>query len=315
MLKKRNFVKETTTTSGTGTLTLTAVTGWARFADAYANGDVVPYAIRNGNNREVGWGTVGAGNTLARTTVLATLVAGVYDDTAPAALTLAGESVVFTGTFAELFTAAEIAFTPTGALASTDVQAALAELDGDLTAHVGAADPHAGYVLESLFDANSLLIADVDNTPLVLPMGASTILARLASGGIVAATPAQLRTLLGVATEITHTWAVPGEIKVASGDTDFIVPFFVRVPTGQEAKLTWARHRINAGTSVTAKLTKNGVDVTGFTGISVTTTSANTDPADVALADGDLLALVVTAVSATPKNMTFSVGIEYKRVA
>jgi hypothetical protein len=108
---------------------------------------------------------------------------------------------------------------------------------------------------------------------------------------------------------------VPGEIKVPSGNTDYIVPFFVRVPDGQTAALAWARYRINGGTSATVKLQKNGVDATGFTAISVTTTSASTDPADVALADGDLLALVVTAVSGTPMNLTFSAAIRYTSTA
>lgn len=89
-------------------------------------------------------------------------------------------------------------------------------------------------VLKTLFDANTILAATTDNTPAAvtmaantallraggniealavaantvllrsggnieaLAMAASTILARLASGNIVAATPAQLRTLLGI---------------------------------------------------------------------------------------------------------------------
>jgi hypothetical protein len=128
---KKNLVKATTSTTGTGTLTLSAMTGWALFSAAYADGQVVPYAIENGDNKEVGLGTVGAGNTLARTTVLATLVAGVYDDTSPVAITLAGNSTVHSGPLAELFDASEITFTPTGSLSSTDVQAALAELDSE----------------------------------------------------------------------------------------------------------------------------------------------------------------------------------------
>lgn len=108
-----------------------------------------------------------------------------------------------------------------------------------------------------------------------------------------------------------HTWAVPGEIAVPSGDTDYIVPFFVSLATGQTAALVKARYRINSGTSVTCKLQKNGVDVTGYTGISVTGTTAETDAADVSLADNDLLALVVTAVAGTPKNMTVTVFIEH----
>jgi hypothetical protein len=110
---------------------------------------------------------------------------------------------------------------------------------------------------------------------------------------------------------IPHTWAVGGEIKVPSGDTDFITPFFVPIPAGQTAKLVEARYKINSGTSVTADIEQNGSGATGFTSISVTTTAASTDPSDVTLADNDVLALVVSAVVGTPKNMSFTVYIEY----
>jgi hypothetical protein len=84
-----NWIKENTTTSGTGTMTLSAVTGFERFSDAFSVGDLVYYEIRDGNNREAGIGTLGASNTLARTTVLETLVAGTRS-TAGTALTLSG---------------------------------------------------------------------------------------------------------------------------------------------------------------------------------------------------------------------------------
>ena len=99
---KKNLVKAASSTTGTGTLTLSSVVGWAPFS-VYSVGDVVPYAIYNGDNKEVGLGTVGAGSTLARTTVLATLVSGSYDDTSPAAITLAGTSTVHSGPLAEMF--------------------------------------------------------------------------------------------------------------------------------------------------------------------------------------------------------------------
>jgi hypothetical protein len=108
----------------------------------------------------------------------------------------------------------------------------------------------------------------------------------------------------------TQTFAIQGEIKVPSGDTDFIPPFFVSLASGETLKLVKARYLINSGTSVTAKLQKNGSDITGFTGISVTTTAAETDPTNVDLADNDRLALVVTAVSGTPKNLSFSLVFE-----
>jgi len=110
---------------------------------------------------------------------------------------------------------------------------------------------------------------------------------------------------------IPHTWGIPGEIKVPSGDTNFISPFFVSLSSGQTAKIVKARYSINFGTSVTCKLQKNDVDATGFTSISVTTTVSNTDPADISLAEDDKLALIVTGISGTPKNLSFTIFIEH----
>lgn len=64
-------VRETTTTTGTGTYTLAgAVTGYRTFASVMSDGDTVDACIRMGANWEVGRYTFNAG-TLARTAVLA----------------------------------------------------------------------------------------------------------------------------------------------------------------------------------------------------------------------------------------------------
>jgi hypothetical protein len=76
ILKDR--VQETSTTTGTGTLTLAgAVTQFQTFSSAVGNGNTTYYTIYNagGSDWEVGIGTVGAG-TLARTTILASSNAG-----------------------------------------------------------------------------------------------------------------------------------------------------------------------------------------------------------------------------------------------
>ena len=65
-------VKETSTTTGTGTFTLAgAVTGFETFSSAIGNSNTTYYAIslQGGAEFEVGLGTVAAG-TLARTTVI-----------------------------------------------------------------------------------------------------------------------------------------------------------------------------------------------------------------------------------------------------
>ncbi|MFZ5653161.1 MAG: hypothetical protein ACOY42_01990 [Pseudomonadota bacterium] len=109
-----------------------------------------------------------------------------------------------------------------------------------------------------------------------------------------------------------HTWAVAGEIKVPSGNLDVIPGFYFPLPaTGQTAKLIAARHKLGAGTSATVKLQKNGTDITGFTGMSVTTTATTTDPADVTLAADDRIQPIVTAVSGAPYNLELTIIIEH----
>lgn len=76
VLKDR--VQETSTTTGTGTLTLSgAVSGYQTFSTAIGNTNTTYYTIKDasGSNWEVGLGTVSAG-ALARTTVLASSNAG-----------------------------------------------------------------------------------------------------------------------------------------------------------------------------------------------------------------------------------------------
>jgi hypothetical protein len=66
----KDRVLESSTTTGTGTLTLSgASTGYQTFSNAIGNGNTTYYAISVDNSWEVGLGTVGAG-TLSRDTVL-----------------------------------------------------------------------------------------------------------------------------------------------------------------------------------------------------------------------------------------------------
>lgn len=146
-----DWVAEITTTVGTGSVALGGAisAAYTKFSDV---GIVDPwYVIIDGDDRETGQGTL-TGNTLARTTVHATLVNGVYSDNAPAPINLSGAATVHsvltstafanfqqaydiaTGITSELQNASEVPFTPAGTISSTDVQAAIVELDTDLTA-------------------------------------------------------------------------------------------------------------------------------------------------------------------------------------
>ncbi len=71
-------VQETSTTGGTGTLTLAgAVVGYQTFTSAFVTGQTVYYAMTDGKNWEVGSGTfTAAGPTLSRDHVFASSNAG-----------------------------------------------------------------------------------------------------------------------------------------------------------------------------------------------------------------------------------------------
>lgn len=64
-------VRETSTTTGTGSYTLAGpATGFRAFSYVCYDGDTVYYTAENGTDWEVGIGTWGTGNVLARTTIL-----------------------------------------------------------------------------------------------------------------------------------------------------------------------------------------------------------------------------------------------------
>lgn len=98
MAKLVNLARVTTPTTGTGTLTLGgAVTGFLTFAQAgVQNGDIVAYAIRDGANSEIGYGTYTAsGTTLSRNVRKST--------NADAAINLSGNAEVVVTPSAEEF--------------------------------------------------------------------------------------------------------------------------------------------------------------------------------------------------------------------
>lgn len=89
-----DWTQEDTNTEGTGDLALIEKTGWARISGHFSTDDRVQYSISNGDNKEVGRGTLKAGNTFERTEIYFTLDNGVVDVSSPAALTLVGSSTI-----------------------------------------------------------------------------------------------------------------------------------------------------------------------------------------------------------------------------
>lgn len=105
---------------------------------------------------------------------------------------------------------------------------------------------------------------------------------------------------------------VKGAVAVASGGADYLPPYPLIVPSGYTAKLTKVTYKTRTGT-VTFKLQINGVDVSGLTGLSATSTSASTSSSQ-AVSDGDYVAVVVTAVASTPDNMTCQIRVDLSAV-
>lgn len=88
-----NWIGELTFTTGTGPMTLAGqLPGFTTF-DSISETEFW-YAIIDGDNRESGIGDL-SGGVLARTTVLATLNSGIFDDSAPSPLPLSGAAQVY----------------------------------------------------------------------------------------------------------------------------------------------------------------------------------------------------------------------------
>lgn len=119
-------VQETTTTAGTGTVTLAgAVSGYQSFA-AIGNTNTCYYTITSGNAWEVGIGTYSTtGPTLARTTILSSSNANTaisLTGTSNVFATYPAERAVYTDAAGNLTTGATTApsFTPSGSAAPTN---------------------------------------------------------------------------------------------------------------------------------------------------------------------------------------------------
>src|SRR6056300_1837528 len=121
MVKLVNRAKMSTSTTGTGTITLgSAETGYQSFADAgVSNTDIVRYVIEDGDNFEIGSGTYTASGTTLSRTVSESSNSG-------SAINLSGSAVVFITATSEDLALDEDYGLITGTVGSVDDYGALA---------------------------------------------------------------------------------------------------------------------------------------------------------------------------------------------
>lgn len=100
-----------------------------------------------------------------------------------------------------------------------------------------------------------------------------------------------------------HAWVVGGEIKVASGSTDYIGGFAAELPTGYTSSLVKTRYRTYDGTAIVHIYVNDVVQVSS---ISVTATPGS-QSISVALNDGDWVRAVVGSASGTPHVLQFDI--------
>jgi hypothetical protein len=98
--------------------------------------------------------------------------------------------------------------------------ATLAELNAKVSD--ATLENQANMVLKALFDANTILKADSDNTPAALTVAEQTIIGRITSGVITALTATQVRTLINVedGADVTDSTNVDAAGAIMESDVD-----------------------------------------------------------------------------------------------
>lgn len=98
----------------------------------------------------------------------------------------------------------------------------------------------SGYCLKSLYDANTIIAANVDNTPVALTVAEQTLVGRITGGSIDDLSPTQVRTLLNVADGAVSA-GTAGDAYAVSHEADttaHVASNIVNTPAGNIAATT-----------------------------------------------------------------------------
>jgi len=110
---------------------------------------------------------------------------------------------------------------------------------------------------------------------------------------------------------INQTYTIAGEIKVAVGQTDAIIPFRMPIISGTSAKIVKVGYGIGGGTNAVFRMQKNGLDITAIgTKTATTIYTIATLTTTVGLADMDKIQAVISSVLDTPTNLGIDLIIE-----
>lgn len=152
-----NRVKQTTTTTGTGTIDLSAsaAAGHIKFMDAFETGDFVNYVIEDGDDWEIGAGTItdAATDTLSRDYIYETLVSGTYTKTIDGG----GTAITLASGTKDVFVAPTTRSIPAPKLVIPPDPLGLSATDGALSAN----GSHGGNNTRITSVANELLLTPI----------------------------------------------------------------------------------------------------------------------------------------------------------